>query len=128
MPGYEFIDKKEFLEVKEVFDKSNILFRHSFDHLRNGVYKVKDFENKFRSKMNSKYALAVTSGTAALRVAIASLDLDDGDEIITQSFTFVATVEAITESRCKPIIADIDHSLNMDPKSLVKKITKKLRQ
>ena len=112
MPGYEFIDKKEFLEVKEVFDKSNILFRHSFDHLRNGIYKVKDFENKFRSKMNSKYALAVTSGTAALRVALSTIDLKPGDEVITQPFTIVATVEAIIEARATPVLAEIDKTLN----------------
>ena len=127
MPGFEFIDKEEFLEVKEVFDKSNILFRHSFDNLRNNIYKVRDFEEKFRLKVQSKYSLAVSSGTAALRVALASLNLKDGDEVITQSFTFVATVEAIIESRCKPIIADIDYTLNMSSESLIKKITKKTK-
>ena len=45
MPGFELIGKEEFDQVKEVFDKSGILFRHGFDKLRNGIYKVRDFES-----------------------------------------------------------------------------------
>ena len=124
MPGYEIIDNKEFKEVSEVFKKSRVLFRMGFDKQRNGVYKVKDFEKKFSSKLKSKYALAVSSGTAALRVALSTLDLKKTDEVITQSFTFVATVEAIVEARAKPVCTEVDETLNMDPKDLIKKITK----
>ncbi len=85
MPGFELIGKEEFSEVKSVFDEGGILFRHSFDHLRNGVYKVQEFEKSFAKRMNVPHALAVTSGTAALRVALAALDIKTGDEIITQS-------------------------------------------
>ena len=49
--------------------------------------------------MGSNHALAVSSGTAALRVALAALNIKEGDEVITQSFTFVATVEAIIEAK-----------------------------
>ncbi len=127
MPGYELIGKEEFSEIKHLFDKSKILFRHSFDHLRNEIYKVKDFEKAFAERMKSPYALGVTSGTAALRVALAALDIKEGDEVITQSFTFVATVEAIIESRGVPVIAEIDKTLNMDPVDLEKKITEKTK-
>ena len=97
MPGYELIDKSEFKEISEIFKKSKILCRMGFDKLRSGVYKVRTFENLFAKFMHSKYALGVTSGTAALRVALSTIDLKPGDEIITQPFTFVATVEAIIE-------------------------------
>jgi len=127
MPGFELIGKEEFSEVKSVFDEGGILFRHSFDHLRNGVYKVQEFEKSFAKRMNVPHALAVTSGTAALRVALAALDIKTGDEIITQSFTFVATVEAIIESRAIPVITEIDKTLNMDPADLESKITDKTR-
>jgi 8-amino-3,8-dideoxy-alpha-D-manno-octulosonate transaminase len=73
------------------------------------------------------HALAVTSGTAALRVALAVLDLQPGDEVITQSFTFVATVEAIIESGATPVCAEIDGTLNLDPDSLKKLITPKTK-
>jgi 8-amino-3,8-dideoxy-alpha-D-manno-octulosonate transaminase len=127
MPGFELIGEEEFLEVKEVFDKSRILFRHSFDPLRNGIYKVKDFEQAFAQRMRIDHALAVTSGTAALRVALAALGIGAGDEVITQSFTFVATVEAIIESGATPIVTEIDDTLNMDPEDLEKKITPRTR-
>jgi len=127
MPGFELIGKEEFSEVKSVFDEGGILFRHSFDHLRNGVYKVQEFEKSFAKRMNVPRALAVTSGTAALRVALAALDIKTGDEIITQSFTFVATAEAIIESRAIPVITEIDKTLNMDPADLESKITDKTR-
>ena len=92
MPGYEIIDKKELLQVSEIFTKSKTLFRMGFEKQRRGIFKVKEFERSFAKKFKSKYALAVTSGTAALRVALSTINLKKGDEVITQSFTFVATV------------------------------------
>jgi 8-amino-3,8-dideoxy-alpha-D-manno-octulosonate transaminase len=123
MPGFELIGNEEFLEIKEIFDKSRILFRHSFDPLRNGIYKVRDFEQAFAQRMRIDHALAVTSGTAALRVALAALGIGAGDEVITQSFTFVATVEAIIEAGAIPIITEVDDTLNMAPEDLRQKIT-----
>ena len=127
MPGYELIDNKEFKQISDVFKKSKTLFRMGFDKQRKGIFKVNEFEKKFAKKVNSKYALAVTSGTAALRVALSTIDLKKGDEVITQSFTFVATVEAIVESRGTPVCTEIDKTLNMDPKDLLKKITNKTK-
>ena len=127
MPGYELIDKSEFKEISEIFKKSKILCRMGFDKLRSGVYKVRTFENLFAKFMHSKYSLGVTSGTAALRVALSTIDLKPGDEIITQPFTFVATVEAIIEARATPVLAEIDETLNLDPNDLLKKITKKTK-
>lgn len=127
MPGFELIGNEEFQSVKRVFDQGGILFRHSFDHLRNDTYMVRDFEEAFARRMSSPHALAVTSGTAALRVALAALNVKEGDEVITQSFTFVATVEAIIESQAKPICCEIDQTLNMDHRDLEKKITPKTK-
>lgn len=127
MPGFELIGEEELLEIKEIFEQSRILFRHSFDQLRNGIYKVRDFEVAFAQRMKTDYALAVTSGTSALRVALAALKISPGDEVITQSFTFVATVEAIIESGALPIITEIDDTLNMDPADLQKKITSRTK-
>jgi len=127
MPGFEVIGKEEFLEIKHLFDESKILFRHGFDHLRNNIYKVKEFEAAFTKRMKIPYSLAVTSGTSALRVALATLGIKENDEVITQAFTFVATVEAIVESRATPVITEIDKTLNMDPTDLKKKITDKTK-
>tara|TARA_Y100000589_G_scaffold331644_1_gene386103 strand:- start:733 stop:1893 length:1161 start_codon:yes stop_codon:yes gene_type:complete len=124
MPGYELIGEEELNESIDVFNKGGILFRQGFENLRNNTYKVDEFERAFTNKLKTNYSLAVTSGTAALRVALAALDIKEGDEIITQSFTFVATVEAIIESKATPICANIDKTLNLDPNDLEKLINK----
>jgi len=128
VPGYELIGIEEKREINSIFSKGNgVLFRHGFENIRNNSNKVIEFEKNFAKKMGSNYALAVTSGTAALRVALASLGIKNGDEVITQSFTFVATIESIVESGAKPICTEIDKTLNMDPNDLLLKITKKTK-
>ncbi|MBL8349001.1 MAG: DegT/DnrJ/EryC1/StrS family aminotransferase [Burkholderiaceae bacterium] len=123
MPGYELMGREELAEIQDVFDHGAVLFRHGFDALRQGRYKVKDFEAAMAARLGVPHALAVSSGTAALRVALAGLGLGAGDEVITQAFTFVATVEAIIESRATPVCAEVDATLNMDPVDLARRIT-----
>ena len=128
MPGFETINRKELNQIKKIFKQGGgVLFRNGFDQIRGKSYQVNQFEKKFAKKFKSKYALAVSSGTAALRVALASLGISKNDEVITQSFTFVATVEAIIESGAKPICTEIDSTLNMCPDDLLMKITKKTK-
>lgn len=123
MPGYELIGKEELAEVADVFANGGVLFRHGFDNLRNGVYKVRSFERAFADRLGVSNALAVSSGTGALRVALAALDVGPGDEVVTQSFTFVATAEAIIESGATPVCTEVDDTLNMDPADLARRIT-----
>jgi 8-amino-3,8-dideoxy-alpha-D-manno-octulosonate transaminase len=73
------------------------------------------------------YALCVCNGTAALKLALFALGIKKGDEVITQSFTFIATVEAILELGAVPVIAEIDKSLNMDPQDLESKISSRTK-
>lgn len=128
MPGYELVGKEERDAVLEIFDKyGGILFKHGFDALRKGSYKVTEFEKAFVSYMGGSYAQAVTSGTAALKVGLEALQIKPGDEVITQSFTFVATVEAIVECGAIPILTDVNETLNMDLLDLAQKISKKTR-
>lgn len=127
MPGWELIGKEERDAVNDVFDKGGILYRYGFDKLRQNIFRVDDFEREIAKKLNVKYALCVASGTAALKTSLIALGIKPGDEVITQSFTFVATVEAILDVGAKPVITEIDKSLNIDPADLEKKITKKTR-
>jgi 8-amino-3,8-dideoxy-alpha-D-manno-octulosonate transaminase len=127
MPGFELIGDEERAAVNEVFDDGGILFRHGFDAARNGRYRVVEFENAFAERLGVPHALAVSSGTAALRVGLAALRVRPGDEVITQSFTFVATVEAILEAGATPVIVDIDDTLNLDPVALEAAITPKTK-
>ncbi|MCX6707910.1 MAG: aminotransferase class I/II-fold pyridoxal phosphate-dependent enzyme, partial [Candidatus Woesearchaeota archaeon] len=128
MPGWELLGKEEKEAVDDIFDnRGGILYRYGFDKLRQNVFKVNDFENEIAKKVHAKHALFVSSGTAALKLGLISLGVKPGDEVITQSFTFVATVEAILEIGAKPVITEVDKSLNMDPDDPRRKITKKTK-
>lgn len=127
MPGWEIIGEEERRAVNEVFDNGAVLFRQSFAALRNNVYKVKDFEAAFAKHLGASHAHAVTSGTAALKVALKALKVGPGDEVITQSHTFVATVEAILECGATAVVTDVDWTLNMDPGDLARKITSRTK-
>jgi 8-amino-3,8-dideoxy-alpha-D-manno-octulosonate transaminase len=123
MPGWEIIGEEERAAVNAVFDNGAVLFRQSFAAMRNGVYKVNEFEAQFSDYIGIKYAQAVTSGTAALKVGLKALGVRPGDEVVTQSHTFVATAEAILECGATPVVTDVDWTLNMDPEDLKRKIT-----
>ncbi|MDY6856992.1 MAG: DegT/DnrJ/EryC1/StrS family aminotransferase [Thermodesulfobacteriota bacterium] len=123
MGGSELLGKEEIAEVIDVIERG-VLFRYGFDEKRKNIFKVAEFEESFTRYIGIDHALGVASGTAALRVALASLGIEPGDEVITQSFTFVATVEAIMEAGATPVIVEIDRSLNMDPSDFEAKITR----
>jgi len=126
MPGFEVFGEEEKREINEVLD-TGVLFRYEFGEQRKGVYKVRGFEEKFAAYCGAGHAQAVTSGTAALKVALAALGVGAGDEVITQGFTFVATWEAILDAGAIPVFTEVDQTLNMDPADLEKKITDKTR-
>jgi 8-amino-3,8-dideoxy-alpha-D-manno-octulosonate transaminase len=122
MPGFEIFGEEEKKEIMDVLD-TGVLFRYEFGAQRQGVYKVLEFEKKFAAYCGTSYGQAVTSGTAALKVALAALGVGPGDEVITQGFTFVATWEAILDIGAIPVFTEVDTTLNMDPVDLEKKIT-----
>ncbi|MFB3925343.1 MAG: DegT/DnrJ/EryC1/StrS family aminotransferase [Syntrophales bacterium] len=122
MAGAELIGKEEIKEVMDVME-TGILMRYGFDKERKGVFKVREFEQAFAKYCGAGFALGVTSGSAALRVALAALDVGPGDEVIIPAFTFIATYEAVLEAGAIPVAADIDESLNLDPDDMEAKIT-----
>ncbi|MGW8161052.1 MAG: DegT/DnrJ/EryC1/StrS family aminotransferase [Desulfobulbales bacterium] len=121
MPGFEIFGDKEKQEIMDVLE-TGVLFRYEFGEQRKGVYKVRSFEENFAKYTGAGYAQAVTSGTVALKVALAVLGVGPGDEVITQGFTFVATWEAIFDVGATPVFTEIDTTLNMDPADLERKI------
>ena len=124
MPGFEIFGEEEKQQILEVLD-TGVLFRYEFGEQRRGIYKVKEFEEKFAAYTGVGYAQAVSSGTAAVKVALKALGVGPGDEVITQGFTFVETWEAILEVGAIPVFTEIDQTLNMDPDDLKRKITDK---
>jgi 8-amino-3,8-dideoxy-alpha-D-manno-octulosonate transaminase len=128
MPGFEVFGKEEQDAINDLFEKNGgVLFAHGFDGIRNGIYRVREFETAFAKRMGTKYAQGVSSGTAALKVGLKALGVKPGDEVITQSFTFVATVEAILEAGATPVVVEVDETLNICPKSLESAITDKTK-
>ena len=89
--------------------------------------KVIDLEILFSKLTGTKYAFGVGSGTDAIFLSLKALDLKPGDEVITLSFTFYATIGAIVTAGLKPVFCDIGEDLNIDPKLIEKKITKKTK-
>lgn len=128
MPGYELIGIEEKSEIDSIFDSGGgVLFRHGFENIRGDSYKTDEFERVFAKKLGTSEALAVSSGTAALRVALAAFDIGEGDEVITQAFTFVATAESIIESGATLVVCDIDETLNMCPAAMESVITSRTK-
>lgn len=124
MPGYELFGEEERQAINKLFDiNGGVLFAHGFDAMRKGVYRVREFEQAMAQKVGAGYAQAVSSGTAALRVAIESLGVRPGDQVIIPAFTFVATAEAVLQAGAELVIVDIDDSYTMDPAALEAAIT-----
>jgi len=100
--------------------------------LNNGFFvlgeEVKKFEEDFSDYINTKYSIGVNSGSDALFLALRSLEIGKGDEVITVSHTFTSTVDAISRNCAKPIFVDIDpNTYCMDPSQVEEKITDKTK-
>ena len=90
--------------------------------------KTQELEAEFAKTTHAKYAIATTNGTTALHSALLAMGIGASDEVITTSFTFIATANSILMSGATPIFADIDaKTFNLDPKSIEKCITPKTK-
>ncbi len=112
-----------------------------FSHEKNNVRKclstgwissegefVRKFENSFSKYNNRNYGISVSSGTGALEIAVRSLNLKKGSEVIISSFTIISTALSVIKSGLKPILVDADLTTwNMNPDQVIKKITKKTK-
>ncbi|MDD5604618.1 MAG: DegT/DnrJ/EryC1/StrS family aminotransferase [Dehalococcoidales bacterium] len=91
--------------------------------LAQGRY-VKEFEEAFASYISSEHAIATTSGTNALQLALLAAGIREGDEVITTPFSFIASATAVLQCGARPIFADIDPvTFNIDPNEIESKIT-----
>ncbi|MEK6153657.1 DegT/DnrJ/EryC1/StrS family aminotransferase [Flavobacteriaceae bacterium 3-367] len=122
MPGFELFGEQERAHVNDVL-QSGVLMRYGFDGARSH-WKARELENALAQRMGAKYAHLVSSGTAALTIAMASAGVGAGDEVIMPTFTFVATFEAILALGAVPVMVDVDDTLTLDPKAVEKAISK----
>ncbi len=124
--------KKKFIPVNEPIFNGN-----EIEYLKNcistkwigsdGKY-VSDFEKKLSKYTKKKYAVAVSSGTAALDIAFASIQIKKGDEVILPSFTIVSCINQIIRSGATPVFVDCNFDTwNVDISEIEKKITNKTK-
>ena len=86
--------------------------------------RVSLFEQNFKELIGVKHAIAVNSGTSALQIALQAAGVGKDDEVITTSFSFIATANSILYTNAKPIFADISRdTFNIDPDDVLNKIT-----
>jgi len=89
---------------------------------------ISEFEQQFSEFLGQTYSLTCSNGTAALHLALLSLGIKEGDEVIVPSFTFIATVNAILYCRAKPIFVDIDPlTWCLDPKDVANRLSKRTK-
>jgi len=92
-----------------------------------GIY-IKKFEKEFKKYLGGGIPIAVSNGTVALELAIKSLGIKFGDEVIVPNFTFAATINAVINCGAKPIIVDVEKDIwTIDPNKIEKVITKKTK-
>jgi 8-amino-3,8-dideoxy-alpha-D-manno-octulosonate transaminase len=119
--GTQFYDEKERQGLTEVLDA-----RQPFRWYGPGTRppgKAAALEQELAARMQARFALAVTSGTAALATALAALEVGPGDEVILPAWTWHSCYSAIVLAGALPVFAEIDESFNLDPNDLEKKIT-----
>jgi dTDP-4-amino-4,6-dideoxygalactose transaminase len=89
---------------------------------------VKSFQQNLEKYLGIKHVIPCANGTDALQVAMMALDLKPGDEVITTSFTFIATAEVIALLKLTPVLVDVDKdTFNIDPAAIEKAITPKTK-
>ena len=125
-PGYigpQFFDEAEEQALLEVLESGS-----PFRYWGPGKpTKVQNFEERFAQYMGTRMALGVTSGTAALDCAVAGLGIGPGDEVIVPAYTWWSDYTCVVHAGALPVFADIDATLNIDPRDLERKITERTK-
>jgi dTDP-4-amino-4,6-dideoxygalactose transaminase len=89
--------------------------------------RVAEFERAFAAYIDVRHAIATSNGTTALHAALLAHGVGPGDEVVTVSFTFIASVNSILYTGATPRLVDIDASYNLDPSQLEQAITPRTR-
>jgi dTDP-4-amino-4,6-dideoxygalactose transaminase len=118
-PGTAVIGKEEEAAVLDV-----LKHRSPFRHYGPGqVGRARQFEVELGRQVGTRHALAVSSGTAALKTSLVALSVGPGDEVILPAFTWIACPAAVALLGAVPVLAEIDESLTIDPADIERKIT-----
>lgn len=123
MDAIQMVDlKKQYKKIKAEVDKAVLDVLESSAFI-NGK-PVQEFADNLAKYLGVKHVIPCANGTEALQIALMALGLQPGDEVITPSFTFIATTEVVALLRLKPVFVDVDpDTFCMDPKALEAAIT-----
>jgi dTDP-4-amino-4,6-dideoxygalactose transaminase len=89
--------------------------------------RTKEFERRFAEYIGVRNAVAVSSCTAGLHIALAALGVGPGDEVITSPLTFCSTANVIIHLGATPVFADVDDDLNINPEEIERRITRRTK-
>ncbi len=124
--GYQAIGPEEEALVLDVLRRKE-LFRYYGTDAAKPPPMAAQLEKEFCAYLGTTYALAVTSGTAALEVALAAAAIGPGDEVIVNAWSWISCFTAIVRVGARPVLAEIDESLNLDPGEIARLATPRTR-
>jgi UDP-2-acetamido-2-deoxy-ribo-hexuluronate aminotransferase len=111
MQNIKMVDLRgQYLKIKNEVDDAIQRVIDSTAFVKGSI--VREFEENLSNYLNVNHVISCGNGTDAIQVAIMSLNLEKGSEIITPDFTFIATVEAIVMAGYKPVLVDVEKDRN----------------
>jgi len=117
---------KQYQKIRNELTKSFINIHKKGDYI-NG-YEVVKFEKKLQRYLNVKHVITCGNGTDALQIAIMSLNLKQGDEVIIPAFSYVSVIEVVCILGLVPVLVDIDPlTFNLDPKKIKEALSSKTK-
>lgn len=127
MRPIQMVDTKtQYLHIKEAVDQAIHEVLDSAAYINGKA--VQDFSAALSSYLNVKHTIPCANGTDALQIAMMALGLQPGDEVITPSFTYIATTEVVALLRLTPVFVEVDpKTFCIDPESVRKAITPKTK-
>lgn len=127
MKPIQMVDTKtQYLKIKDQVDSGIREVLDSAAYINGKA--VQDFTKNLSSYLQTPFTIPCANGTDALQIAMMALDLQPGDEVITPSFTYIATTEVIALLRLTPVFVDVDpKTFCIDPKEIEKAITPKTK-
>lgn len=121
-PGAFWIGEEEKREVADVLESGYVFRYGSLDDPRFKA-KVYTLEQEVAEHCGVRYAVATSSGTSALLIALQALGVGPGDEVICPAYTFVASFTSVIAAGGLPVLAEVDESLTLDPEDVKRRIT-----
>ena len=118
-PGAHYYDEEEVEAVVRVLKSRSPYRYYGLDRQR----EAETFEKEFAAFLGVPYAVAVSSGTGALHVALSALGVGPGQEVIVPAYMWVSVIAAVVNHGAIPVLADIDETFGLDPAAVEKQIT-----